>query len=73
MIDKRYEKSSTMITTNINFSQWDEIFGDPMIANAIIDRLFHHAVVVTIGKIVPFAKLLRGGMSILTYAFIRPP
>lgn len=48
LIDKRYEKSSTMITTNINFSQWDEIFGDPMIANAIIDRLFHHAVVVTI-------------------------
>lgn len=43
-----YEKSSTVITTNINFSQWDEIFGDPMIANAIIDRLFHHATVVTI-------------------------
>lgn len=48
LIDKRYEKSSTIITTNINFSQWDEIFGDPMIANAIIDRLFHHATVVTI-------------------------
>ncbi len=48
LIDKRYEKSSTMITTNINFSQWDEIFGEPMIANAIIDRLFHHAIVVTI-------------------------
>lgn len=48
LIDKRYEKSSTVITTNINFSQWDEIFGDPMIANAIIDRLFHHATVVTI-------------------------
>ena len=48
IIDKRYEKSSTVITTNINFSQWDEIFGDPMIANAIIDRLFHHATVVTI-------------------------
>lgn len=48
LIDRRYEKSSTVITTNINFSQWDEIFGDPMIANAIIDRLFHHATVVTI-------------------------
>ena len=48
LIDKRYEKTSTVITTNINFSQWDEIFGDPMIANAIIDRLFHHATVVTI-------------------------
>ena len=48
LIDKRYERNSTIITTNINFSQWDEIFGDPMIANAIIDRLLHHAVVVPI-------------------------
>lgn len=48
LIDRRYEKSSTIITTNINFSEWDEIFGEPMIANAIIDRLFHHATVVTI-------------------------
>lgn len=48
LIDKRYEKHSTIITTNINFSQWDEIFGDPMIAGAIIDRLLHHSHVVTI-------------------------
>lgn len=48
LIDKRYEKFSTIITTNINFAQWDEIFGDPMIANAIIDRILHHAKVVTI-------------------------
>ena len=48
LIDRRYEKSSTIITTNINFSEWDEIFGEPMTANAIIDRLFHHATVVTI-------------------------
>lgn len=48
LIDRRYEKFSTIITTNINFSQWDEIFGDPIIANAIIDRLLHHANVITI-------------------------
>ena len=48
LIDKRYERNSTIITTNINFSQWDDIFGDPMIANAIIDRLLHHATVVPI-------------------------
>ena len=33
---------------NINFSQWDEIFGDAIIANAIIDRILHHSHVVTI-------------------------
>lgn len=48
LIDRRYEKFSTMITTNINFSQWDEIFGDAIIANAIIDRILHHSHVVTI-------------------------
>lgn len=48
LIDKRYEKKSTIITTNINFSQWDEIFSDPVIANAILDRILHHAKVITI-------------------------
>ena len=48
LIDRRYEKSSTIITTNINFAQWDEIFGDPLIADAIIDRLLHHSNVLTI-------------------------
>ena len=48
LIDRRYEKFSTIITTNINFSQWDEIFGDVINANAIIDRILHHSHVVTI-------------------------
>lgn len=48
LIDKRYEKNSTIITTNINFSQWDEVFGDVVIANAILDRILHHAHIVTI-------------------------
>jgi DNA replication protein DnaC len=48
LIDRRYEKFSTVITTNINFSQWDEIFGDAVIANAILDRVLHHANIVTI-------------------------
>ena len=48
LIDKRYEKKSTIITTNINFSEWDEVFGDAVIANAILDRLIHHSEVITI-------------------------
>lgn len=48
LIDKRYEKKSTIFTTNINFSNWDEIFGDATIANAILDRILHHAHVVKI-------------------------
>ncbi len=48
LIDKRYEKRSTIITTNINFSNWDEVFKDPVIANAILDRVLHHAHVINI-------------------------
>jgi len=48
LIDKRYEKRSTIITTNINFSSWDNIFMNPMIANAILDRVLHHAHVIQI-------------------------
>ncbi len=48
LIDKRYEKCSTIITTNINFSQWDVVFGDAVTANAILDRILHHSHIVTI-------------------------
>ena len=52
LIDKRYEKKSTIITTNINFSNWDDIILDPVIANTILDRVLHHAHVVNItGKL----------------------
>lgn len=48
LIDMRYEKRSTLLTTNVNFKSWDEIFQDPKIANAILDRVLHHATVVSI-------------------------
>lgn len=48
LIDRRYEKRSTIMTTNINFSSWDNIFMDPVIANAILDRVLHHAHVIQI-------------------------
>lgn len=48
LIDRRYEKKSTIITTNINFSKWDTIFQDPVIANAILDRILHHSNVINI-------------------------
>lgn len=48
LIDMRYENKSTILTTNINFNSWDDIFYDPVIANAILDRVLHHAHVVSI-------------------------
>lgn len=48
LIDMRYEKKSTIFTTNASFKSWSEIFQDPRLANAILDRILHHATVVNI-------------------------
>lgn len=48
LISLRYEQKSTIITTNKNLSKWTDIFCDPIIANAILDRLLHHSHVINI-------------------------
>ena len=48
LINKRYEKHSTIITTNKPFGKWHEIFGDVTLANAILDRLLHHSHIINI-------------------------
>lgn len=48
LINLRYEKKSTIITTNIPLSQWAETFQDKKLTNALIDRLVHHAKIIQI-------------------------
>ncbi len=43
LISKRYEKASTIITSNKEFQEWGQIFNDDVIATAILDRLLHHS------------------------------
>jgi DNA replication protein DnaC len=45
---RRYERASTVITSNKSFSEWEELFGDPVVATAILDRLLHHCRVINI-------------------------
>ena len=45
LLAHRYERGSVMITSNLPFSQWEEIFKDPMTTAAAIDQLVHHSVV----------------------------
>jgi len=47
-IANRYEKASTIITSNKAFSDWTELFHDSVIVTAILDRLLHHGVVINI-------------------------
>jgi len=48
LMAERYEKSSVLLTTNLNFSEWPTVFGgDEKLATALIDRLAHHSTVLT--------------------------
>ena len=48
LIARRYEKTSTVFTSNKTFSQWNEVFADVTIASAILDRVMHHCTVINI-------------------------
>lgn len=48
LIASRYEQGSILITSNMPFGRWGEIFGDDIVASAMIDRLVHHAEVLSL-------------------------
>ena len=48
LIQRRYEKASLILTSNKSFIDWGEIFGDQVLATAILDRLLHHATTLNI-------------------------
>ena len=48
LISRRYERGSILLTSNQSLGAWGEVFGDPVIASALLDRLLHHATTVNI-------------------------
>ncbi len=48
LVNARYERGAMILTSNRGFSEWGEVFGDPVVATALLDRLLHHSVVVQI-------------------------
>ena len=62
LIARRYEKNSTIITTNQLFSKWGDVFSDPVIANAILDRLIHHSHII---KITGASYRLKGKLDMM--------
>ena len=48
LVSRRYERGSIVVTSNRSFEQWGEILGDAMVAAALIDRLVHHATMITL-------------------------
>jgi DNA replication protein DnaC len=48
LVNARYERGAMILTSNRGFAEWGKVFGDPVVATALLDRLLHHAVVVHI-------------------------
>lgn len=48
LVNRRYERGSMILTSNQPVGNWGEVFGDPVLATAILDRLLHHSHVITI-------------------------
>jgi len=48
LVNARYERGSMILTSNRGFAEWGNVFGDAVVATALLDRLLHHAVVVQI-------------------------
>jgi len=48
LVNARYERGAMILTSNRGFAEWGEVFGGPVVATALLDRLLHHAIVIQI-------------------------
>jgi len=63
LVARRYERASLIITSNKSFIDWGEVFGDQVLATAILDRLLHHSSTINIkGESFRLKEKRRAGM-----------
>lgn len=63
LISRRYERGSIILTSNQSVAAWGEVFGDPIIATAILDRLLHHSITINIkGESYRLREKLKAGL-----------
>lgn len=77
LVNARYEKGAMILTSNRGFKDWGEIFGDNVIAAALLDRLLHHAIVIEIEgnsyRLREHAELVPESMQGKRQEGIKPP
>jgi len=63
LISRRYEKGPMILTSNQSFGSWGEVFGDQVLATAILDRILHHSATVSIrGESYRLKEKLKSGL-----------
>jgi DNA replication protein DnaC len=63
LVSCRYERGSILITSNQSLAGWGQVFGDQVIATAILDRLSHHSTIVNIkGESYPLKEKRKAGL-----------
>jgi DNA replication protein DnaC len=69
LVNARYERGAMILTSNRSFKEWGEIFGDNVVAAALLDRLLHHAVVI---QIEGNSYRLRAHQDLMPEVLVRP-
>ena len=73
LVSRRYERGSVLITSNRPVGEWGTVFGDPVVATAILDRLLHHSHVITIrGDSYRLKEKRRSGLVQKTPTLVTP-
>lgn len=63
LISRRYERGAIIVTSNQSLGAWGDVFGDPVIATAILDRLLHHSITINIkGESYRLREKLKAGL-----------
>ena len=69
LVNARYERGAMILTSNRSFKEWGEVFGDNVVAAALLDRLLHHAVVI---QIEGNSYRLRAHQDLMPEVLVRP-
>jgi DNA replication protein DnaC len=63
LVSRRYERGAIILTSNQSLGAWGEVFGNPVIASAILDRLLHHSITINIkGESYRLREKLKAGL-----------